>query len=281
MNSAETTLREKLRAIVVRITQAAQSQEAAAQMNDTVEEYLGSEQPPSLIFSPFTFASFGATGGEEGEGEQPSPPADEPVVLKYGGDEDSLLEIDARDLDAELLAKVCRKPKGSMLLIFSVGNIFERCFRYTSKKSQIFDAQAQNQGTHLINLMALTEDEWDFFAFDFLEHSARAVHNMIGAYGRDAGLRSMVYQPGASAAVAGTLIYALEIPEGGLFHNRVLQLYENISSALYWSVLQQWAQWCGDAGEIQANGAKYQTAVEAIQAFRHTGKDVTRKARYW
>jgi hypothetical protein len=194
-----------------------------------------------------------------------------PKIFKYGSGEDKdLINKDGKDIDSDLFVKSCEITKGYIVLVFSVEDLFNRCYRYTSKKTQIVDFQSQNQGSHLVNLIALTEDEWEFFGEDFLEHAAIAIHNIIGAYGRNIGVRSMIFNLG-TVANKGTIIYALKVPEKGFFHNYVIQLYENIRSALYYSVLQQWAQWCNDAGEVQANAIKCETMRQGILSFRNIG----------
>jgi hypothetical protein len=204
-------------------------------------------------------------------------------VFKYGsGDADDVINVDANDIDTDLFVKSCRRAdRGYILLIFSVEDLFKKCMRYTLMKSRVVDFQMQNQGEHLANLIALTEDEFEFFGDDFLYNAAIAVHNEIGAYGRDLGVQSMVFDIG-SVSSPGTVIYAVRIPEKGFFHNYVVQLHENISSALYYSVLQQWAMWCNDAGEIQSNTAKYTTSSSAIMSFINVGcPRITRPTRYF
>jgi hypothetical protein len=206
----------------------------------------------------------------------------EASVFKYGsGDSDDIISIDAKDIDTDLFVRTCKSLRGYILLVFPVGDIFRRCMRYTLMKSRVVDFQTQNQREHLANIIALTEDEWEFFIEDFLQNCAVGVHNLIGAYGRSTGVRSMVFNPGTVTS-PGTLIYTLKVPEKGFFHNYVLQLYENIASALYYSVLQQWAIWCNDAGEAQACGARYSAMAGAIMSFRNIGCPRTgRPSRYF
>jgi hypothetical protein len=190
--------------------------------------------------------------------------------FKYGsGDSDDIAGKDANEVDTPLFVK-SRPVRGYALLIFPVEDLFRKCMRYTLMKSKITDFQMQNQGEHLANLIALTEDEWELFGEDFLHNAAIAVNNLIAAYGRELGIRSMVFNLGAVSS-PGAIIYAVKIPERGFFHNYALNLYENIQSALYYSVLQQWAQWCNDAGEAQANAMKYTAQSEAVMTFRDIG----------
>jgi hypothetical protein len=226
---------------------------------------------------------YGDTGVWRLEATTVETPVAPPVsIFKYGsGADDDLAGKDANDISTDLFVKSCQPVKGYILLIFSVEDIFRKCMRYTLMKSKVLDFQTKNQGEHLANLIALTEDEWEFFGEDFLHNAAIAVHNIIGAYGRTVGVRSMVFDLGTVSS-PGTIIYALKVPEGGFFHNYVLQLYENMASALYYSVLQQWAQWCNDAGEVQANSAKYAVRSEAIMSFRNIGCPRTvRPTRYF
>jgi hypothetical protein len=212
----------------------------------------------------------------------PSPAPPSIPVFKYGSkDPDDVIGVDAKDIDTDLFVKSCDPLKGYVLLVFSVEDLFRKCMRYTLMKSKVLDFQTQNQGQHLANLIALTEDEWEFFGEDFLGNAAIAVHNLIGAYGRNVGVRSMVFNLGTVAA-PGTIIYTLKVPGTGFFHNYVIQLWENIASALYYSVLQQWATWCNDAGEVQANTAKYTIRSEAIMSFRNIGcPRATRPTRFY
>jgi hypothetical protein len=252
------------------------SGKAANSLREALFSFFNSMNPPNAIASPFGAASmFGGDFGDFGDsGETP--------VLSYGsGDADDIINTDAKDVDTGLFVKTCEHLRGYILLVFSIGDIFKRCSRYTQTKSRVVDFQTQNQREHLANLIALTEDEWELFGEDFLQNCANNVHNLIGAYGRSTGVRSMVFDLG-TAASPGTVIYALKVPEGGFFHNYVLQLYENIASALYYSVLQQWAIWCNDAGEAQANGSRYAVMAEAIMSFRNIGRPRTvRPKRYF
>jgi hypothetical protein len=207
---------------------------------------------------------------------------DEISIFKYGsGDDDDIIAKDANDIVTDLFVKSCEHLRGYILLIFPVEDLFRKCMRYTLMKSKITDFQMQNQGEHLAGLIALTEDEWELFGEDFLYNAAVGVHNLIGAGGRNVGVQSMVFDLGTVTS-PGTIIYAVKIPRTGFFHNSVLQLYENIASALYYFVLQQWATWCNDAGETQANAMKYTARSETIMSFRNIGRPViTRPMRYY
>jgi hypothetical protein len=256
------------------------SGEAENSLRSALLSFFNASNPPSGIVMPAgVFGIFGGSGdgGDGGDGD-----TDSPEVFNYGsGDADDIINIDAKDINTDSFVKTCKPLKGYILLVFPIADLFERCSRYTQMKSRVLDFQTQNQREHLVNLIALTEDEWELFGEDFLHNCAIAVHNLIGAYGRNAGVRSMIFNLG-TVANKGTIIYAMEIPEKGFFHNYVLQLYENIASALYYSVLQQWAIWCNDAGEMQANGARYATMVEAITSFRNIGcPRIVRPKRYY
>jgi hypothetical protein len=276
--SAAEDIKDKLREVIMRsqpqIIQMGQSPppsgEAESNLRSALLEFFSAASPPSAMVCACPVSEL--TGG----GPIPTP------VFKYGsGDEDDVSGMDATDIETDLLVKSCTPLKGYVLLIFSVEDLFKKCMRYTLLKSKITDFQMQNQGEHLANLIALTEDEWELFGEDFLHNAAIAVNNLIVAYGRELGIRSMVFNLGTVPS-PGTIIYAVKIPERGFFHNYALHLYENIRSALYYSVLQQWAQWCNDAGEMQANGAKYALRSEAIKTFRDIGRPhYTRPTRYY
>jgi hypothetical protein len=255
-------LREAIMRDQPQIIQVAPSQtlsnEAENNLRNALLSFFNAANPPSAMASAFSGATF--------TGPEPIPLQ----IFKYNsGDDDDVIGKDANDIDTELFVKSCASHKGYILLIFAAGDLFERCMRYTLMKSRVVDFQTQNQGAHIANLIALTEDEFELFG-DFLENAAISVHNTIGVYGRNTGVRSMVFNLGTLQS-PGTIIYALQVPEKGFFHNYVLQLYENIQSALYYSILQQWAQWCNDAGEMQANALKYGTRNDAITAFRNIG----------
>jgi hypothetical protein len=250
--------------IQVQLPQTPPSGEAENNLREALLTFFTASNPPSGIVTPFPNVP-----------NVPTVPI-VPEALTYDS-----ADIDAKDIDADLFIKICRPLKGYILLVFPISDLFDRCSRYTQMKSRVLDFQTQNQREHLANLIAITEDEWELFGEDFLHNCAIAVHNLIGAYGRNAGARSMIFDLG-TVANKGTIIYAIEVPDKGFFHNYVLQLYENISSALYYSVLQQWAIWCNDAGEMQANGARYATMLEAITSFRNIGcPRVTRPKRYY
>jgi hypothetical protein len=254
--------------IQVQPPQTPPSGEAENNLREALLTFFTASNPPSGIVTPF-------------DPNVPTVP-NVPEVLTYGSAAaDDIITLDAKDIDTDLFIKTCRPLKGYILLVFPISDLFDRCSRYTQMKSRVLDFQTQNQHEHLANLIAITEDEWDLFGEDFLHNCAIAVHNLIGAYGRNAGVRSMIFDLG-TVANKGTIIYAIEVPDKGFFHNYVLQLYENIASALYYSVLQQWAIWCNDAGEMQANGARYATMIEAITSFRNIGcPRVTRPKRYY
>jgi hypothetical protein len=228
-------------------------------------EFFNAIEPPAAIVSP-----------EETVIDAPVP------VFKYGGGgDDDVIGKDAKEMDTGMFVKSCTPLKGYVLLIFPVEKLFKKCMRYTLMKSKVTDFQMQNQGEHLAGLIALTEDEWELFGEDFLHNAAIAVNNLIAAYGRELGIRSMVFNLGAVSS-PGAIIYAVKIPERGFLHNYALNLYENIESALYYSVLQQWAQWCNDAGEAQANAMKYTERSETIMAFRDIGRPRTaRPTRFY
>jgi hypothetical protein len=236
---------------------------AEGQLRESLFEFFSAANPPAGVITPFGVATFGASATAS--------EATEVQIFDYGsGDADDIIDKDANEVVTDLFVKTCAPLKGYVLLDFSVEKLFRKCERYTLMKSRVNDFQMQNQGEHLANIIALTEDEFEFFGEDFLYNAAIAVHNVIGAYGRNIGVRSMVFNLGTVDSM-GTIIYAIKVPETGFFHNYVLQLYENIESALYYSVLQQWAQWCNDAGEVQANGLKYATKSEAVMSFGNIG----------
>jgi hypothetical protein len=288
--SAADDIKNKLREAIMRnqpqIIETGETQslsgEAENSLRNALLEFFNAANPPSAVVTPFSGMMLMSLDPPD----TPDPPdPDTPVtvpVFKYGsGDGDDIIGLDANDIDTELFVKSCTPNKGYILLVFSIEDLFRRCMRYTLMKSRVVDFQTQNQGEHLANLIALTEDEFEFFCEDFLYNAAIAVHSIIGAFGRNTGVRSMVFNPGTVLS-PGTVIYALQIPEKGFFHNYVLQLYENIQSALYYSVLQQWAQWCNDAGEIQANALKYSARNDAVMAFRNIGCPRTKRpSRYY
>jgi hypothetical protein len=250
------------------------SEDAANGLRESLFSFFSAANPPDAVVSPFDAVSM------VGEGDLGS--IGEARVFNYGsGDADDIINTDARDVDLDLLAGGCGRLRGYVLLVFPIGEIFRRCSRYSLMKSRVVDFQSQNQREHLANLIALTEDEWELFGEDFLYGCAVNVHNLLGAYGRSAGVRSMVFDLG-SVASPGTVVYALNVPEGGFFHNYVLQLYESVASALYYSVLQQWAIWCNDAGEAQACGSRFSVFAEAIVSFRDVGRpNIVRPKRYF
>jgi hypothetical protein len=278
--SAADDIKDKLREIIMssqpQIIEVEPSLPVSGEAEDSLRasllDFFNAMNPPAAVASPFPAATLMC-----------APVPESVSVFKYGsGDGDDLAGKDANDIESGLLVKSCRPIKGHILMIFSVEDLFRKCMRYTLMKSKIVDFQTKNQGEHLANLIALTEDEWEFFGEDFLYNAVISVYNLLGVYGRDIGVRDMVFNLGTFAS-KGTVIYAVRIPEGGFFHNYVLKLYENIRLALYYSVLQQWAQWCNDAGEIQANGMKYAISMDTILTFRDIGRPSrnTRPTRYY
>jgi hypothetical protein len=247
------------------------SNEAENELRASLFDFFNAASPPPMAmasaFSPASIIS------------EPIPVQ----VFKYGsGDSDDIVGKGADEVDTDLFIKSRDPLRGYVLLMFSVSELFKKCERYTLMKSKVVDFQTQNQREHLANLIALTEDEFELFAEDFLYNAVVAVYNLLGVYGRDIGVRDMVFNPGTIASM-GTIIYAVRVPKNGFYHNYVLKLYENIRSALYYSVLQQWAQWCNDAGEIEANGQKYGNRSEAILKFRDLGPQhiFRRPTRYY
>jgi hypothetical protein len=266
MSNAAESIKDRLREVIMslqpQIIEIAPplvlSNEAENNLRASLYEFFNASNPPAAMSGQIPTASL----------------IGEPVplsVFQYGsGDDDDVIGKGANEINTDLFVNTCSPIKGYILIVFSVEKLFRKCMRYTLMKSKIVDVQAQNQGAHMANLIGMTEDEFEFFGEDFLYNSVIDVHNLIGAYGRDTGVRSMVFNLGTVSAM-GTIIYALKVPAKGFFHNYVLQLYENIESALYYSVLQQWAQWCNDAGEVQSNGIKYANRRNAIMAFRDVG----------